>query len=72
MHTGRHTRVYFLRLRPNKKNHIDSWMGTTWLAYDENQQPMLLNNKYNFLVHPDYLKTNDRIEVLISLPKRFD
>lgn len=68
MNPATHRRQYFSRLRYNEKNFIRSAVGTTWLAYDENQSPLLLNNNYNLLILPKHIE--DNFDVLITSPKK--
>lgn len=69
--TRGHQRSYFTRLRVNEKTYVDSFMGTTWLAYDENDKAMLLNEKYNFLVLPKYENIEERIDVVVTAHPRY-
>ncbi|XP_066916969.1 A disintegrin and metalloproteinase with thrombospondin motifs 2-like isoform X1 [Clytia hemisphaerica] len=68
MNPSTHKRQYFSRLRNNEKNFIRTVVGTTWLAYDENQNPLLLNNNYNLLILPKHLQ--DNFDVLITSTKQ--
>lgn len=65
MDTRYHRRRYFLRLRLNEKNLVKTYVGTTWLAYDRQQNPLLLNGRFNFLVHPKHADKNN-VKVVIT------
>ena len=69
MNPSTHKRQYFSRLRNNEKNFIRSAVGTTWLAYDENQNPLLLNSNYNLLILQKHV--NDNFDVLITSPRKY-
>ena len=55
----------------NEKNFIRSYTGTTWLAYDSDQQPLLLNKNYNLLLLKKHAKKG-KFEVLVTPTKRYE
>jgi len=69
MNTANHRRQHFSRLRMNEKNYIRSYTGTTWLAYDGDQQPLLLNNNYNLFLLDRHSKENN-FEIVVTSTKK--
>ena len=56
-------RRYHTRLRINEKIAVVSYVGTTWYAYDRREQAMLMNNRFQFFVHPSYRNLEMNINV---------